>query len=341
MPVPVPVSVSVLLEPKQILTHIEQSDDIAWKKVFDHASMMGDLNALKLLSIQIQRPAMQVSCFEQACEYGHRHIINFFFDYLKQFQFSPETYDNFIRLFCTRGFLSASRGGRLDIIQMLVDIYQPGVYDLIVGWRSACYKCSWDVIFFLKEKFPIIPIRGLYQTCKGKHRKLVDWLVENGDNDWDAGFAGACESGDVPLIQFMIERGATNKTEGFQLACMYGHVEAFKYLLETFRQLLSPSDMFFYSTIQIKKLLMEYDVARSVPIRVFDICPLLNEGISIQTLLLYQRSHAAITYVVGLAERLLQVVQLSLHTTLCSDLVNDLKGFVGYDVNPLILESIE
>ena len=176
------------------------------------------------------------------------------------------------------------------------------------------------------------------QACEGKHRKLVDWLIENGDDNWEDGLIGACTSGDVSLIQLMIERGAKNRRDGFQIACFCGHVEASRYFIESgstnFNRLDLASRHF-----EVKKLFIEYDHTRVIPIYPSDICPLLNRGVSLSTLLQYERPEAT-KRIVCLAEKLLEVVKSSLSDVLCADMVSALKSFIGYDVNEQVIESM-
>ena len=331
---------SALLESKQILSHIEQSSAILWNKVFDRASITGDLDTLKLLCIQNQLTSLQADCFALACEYGHRHIINFFLDHLKGFQFDRQSYTYLTQTYYQRGLFSASKGGHLDIVQMILEKYQPSPHEVDCAFKVACLKCSWEIIFFLHKKFNITHVNGLREACEGRHRKLVDWLIEHGDHYWDAGLAGACLSGDVSLIQLMIECGARNTDHGFQSTCEMGHVDASKYFLESGYSSIARIYLGYVRTVAMKKLLIEYDKARVLSFSSSDICALLNKGVSLQTLLLYNNSDI-ITRTVGLANHLLQVVQFSLRNLLCTDLVDVLKSFIGYDVNRQMMESIK
>ena len=334
---------SVLLESKEILTCVQQSRAISWDAVAYHAAKTGNLNILKLLSIEKEKIYVQQTCFEYACATGHKHIVNFFLDHLKQFQSYPQIYEKLIKIFSRRGFFGASKGGHLEIVQVIVEKYTPSRDDVKVAWECACSQCSWDVIFYLKEKFDIShqSNRGLYEACRGGHQKLVNWLIENGESDWYSGLRGACESGSVSLIQFMIERGATNIREGFEITCQTEHEEACKYLFEALHR-VTPSGircLSYTRSVEIKKLLIECDETYAISIRVSDICPLLNEGVSLQKLLSYQNPHV-IKQVVGLAEKLIQVVQLSLRGIVCADLINVLKRFIGYDVNAQVIEAV-
>ena len=330
---------SILLKCEQILKYINESEDIVWSQVIDCASMMGDLNALKLLSIQNRKTDIQMACFATACKYGHKHIVNFFFEHLKQFRRYRQPYKKLVKKYCRDSFTSASKGGHLDIVKMIHNKYHPNTQDVDYAIRGACLICSWDVIFYLKKKFNIKLIRALRQACQGRHRKLVDWLMENGDDDWDAGLMGACEPGDVYLIQVMIERGATNIRCGFQQICYKGHVEATKYFLESLCMEPTVTEFDLLRGVQVQKLFMDYDETHAISICESDICPLLNEGVSSQTLLRYGNPKRTIR-IVNLANKLLQVVQLSLRGLLCSDLVNLLKSFIGYDVNEQVIESM-
>lgn len=332
---------SALLESKQILHYVHASGAISWDTVLYHASKLGDLDTLIRLSIHNQRLSIQQSCFGYACEYGHIHIIDFFLDHAKQLQFDQESYMYSLRYYCEFGLLSASRGGHLDIVQMLIQKCQPGPDTLNSAFKEACSSCSWDVILYLKENFQMVRISALHQACKGGHRKLVDWLIEHGDHDWDSGLMGACESGDISLIQLMMERGATNICAGFDVVCDRGHVEASKYFLHTGCASVDEIAYFWDIDASVKKILIEYDVQHVVEIYVIDICPLLNKGVSLEKLLEYPDPVPQATKcIVGLAEKLLQVVHSSLQDTLCSDLVNVLKLFIGYDLNENMAEVV-
>ena len=242
--------------------------------------------------------------------------------------------------YCHHGLLCASRGGHLDIVQMIVEHHEPSEESAHLALRSACNGCAWDVIFYLKEKFKITQINGLQQACRGRHRKLVDWLIENGDNNWDDGLFGACESGDVSLIQLMIDRGATSTDRTFNVTCERGNVEACKYLLQRGYNIVPGCYVQDIESVEMKKLLIDYDEGHMMHILASDICTLLNAGVSLQKLLRYENPDQT-TYVVGLANNLLQVIQLSLQGTVCTDLVNALKLFIGYDVNMQVMEAIE
>ena len=330
-----------LLQSKQIMSHIQEAGAISWHSVMYNAAATGDLETLKLLSVQNETSVNQASCFEYACATGHKNIVNFFLEHLKQFQLYPQTYQKLINLFCSRGFVSACQGGHLDIVQVMVENYEPSPDHINRALKAACSSCVWDVIFYLKEKFGINQFNELFEACRGKHRKLVDWLIENGAYDWNRGLMGACESGDMSLMKLMIERGATNIDHGLARACEMGHVEQSKYLLEALHRVLPVPRLYFnyIHNVEIKKLLIECDEASVLPVRQLDICPLLNQGISLQKLLLYPNPNIT-TQIADLAARLLQVVQVSLQGMLCSDLVNVLKIFIGYDVNAQVMETI-
>ena len=333
---------SVLLESKQILNYIQASDAISWYTVLYHASKIGDLDTLKLLSIHNQHIYTQRSCFGYACKYGHRHIVHFFLDHLKEFQSDQQSYMYLLRLYCLDGLLGASTGGHLDIVQIILDNYQPyqpNQDEVTRAFENACYTCSWDIIFYLKEKFKINQSCALKQACKGRHTKLVDWLIKNGDHNWNGGLLGACESGDVSLVQLMIKHGATNIRHGFQVACQTGHVEASKYLLDAGYIIICECVLHPVSNVEIIKLLLEYDSKHDVSISSINICALLNAGVSPQKLSEYE-APGVITRIVSLAEKILNVVQFSLRDIFCFDLVNDLKSFIGYNVNEQIEQAI-
>ena len=256
--------------------------------------------------------------------------------YAKQFQPHRQLY--LTRLYCEHGFIRASKGGHLNIVRVVLENYFPCLREVGRALKWACSTCSWDVIFFLHKKFKITQINGLREACVGKHRKLVDWLIKNGDDDWNAGLAGACISGDVSLIRLMIDRGATDIKNGFQRTCEEGHVEASKYFLESGTITTLGRHLNYIRHMKVKKLLLEYDHRYTMTVFATDICPLLNEGVSLQTLSRYK--HVETMYLVGLAEKLFQVVQLSLWGHICSDLVNLLKSFIGYDVSKQIMDSM-
>ena len=141
---------SDLLESKQIIKHIQQSGAVLWDSVLQNASKTGDLDTLQLLSIQNKRTSLQVSCFGLACANGHKNIVNFFLEHLKQFQLYPQTHQTLIHSFCQRGLISASEGGHLDVVQMVIDYYEPSPDHVCAAWEKACFTCSWDVIFYLE-----------------------------------------------------------------------------------------------------------------------------------------------------------------------------------------------
>ena len=332
---------SIRLKSPQILKYVEQTDAVLWHKVLYHASKMGDLDALKSLSIQNEDTSTQACCLKIACEHGHRHIMDFFLDHVKQFQFDKQSYHSLLQSYCRAGLIGASKGDHLDIIKMVIQNYQPSTKDVVWALQEACLTCSWNVLFFLKETFNISPIRALRQACEGKHRKLVDWLIENGDDDWESGFIGACEAGDVSLIQLMIpliiKRGAINLRLAFMITSRRQHVEASKYLLELGK--LTVVGEYLGCNADITKLLIEYDDTRAIPILASHVCPLLNKGVSLSTLLQYKQS-GVVRRIVCLAEKLLEVVKSSLRDVLCTDLIITLNLFIGYDVNKQVVEAI-
>ena len=339
---------SILVGSPQILSYVEQSGAITWGTAMSHAAMMGDLDALKLLSVQNTHTSVQTACFAKACEYGHRHIVIFFLDHIKQFQIDQQSYDILRKDYCQVGFLAASKGGHLDIVQLILEHHKPSAIDVQSSVEAACSTCSWDVIFYSKERFNISRIRALQNACEGRHRKLVDWLIEQGDDSWGGGVMGACISGDVPLIQLMIKHGATNTLYGvtsvlyraFDKASQKGHLEACKYLLESGSIKFNEISFFSQCDAKIKKLLISYDDRRIVPVYAADICPLLNEGVSLDILLKYRYPETT-TRIVDLAKQLLEVVQLSLRGVLCSDLLTTLQTVIGYDVNEQVIQSIK
>lgn len=268
------------------------------------------------------------------------HIINFFLDHVREFRYDPESYNHLLESYCRSGLFDASKSGRLNIVQLMIEHYKPSGEDLTYAFEMACSKCSWDVIFYFKETFGLSQSRALEIACQGKHRKLVDWLIENGDDDWEHGLMGACVSGDVSLIQLMLDRGASeNITRGFEAACMSGNLDASKYLLESGKIKTIGKRLGYIHSMQVKKLLIDYDDARIIRVFPANVCCLLNEGVSLDILLQYERPEAT-ARIARLAEDSLRVVHSSLQGTLCSDLVSALKMFIGYDVNAQVVESI-
>ena len=330
---------SVPFDSTRFLHYVRQGTDyVLLYKTLEYMSKIGDLATLKLLSIQNQNTTIQTSCFEYACEHGHKHIVIFFLDYLKkQFQFPGQ--QRLIQ-YCQRGFLSASKGGYLEIVQIIVEHHEPCEDDVRVAFKEACSSGSWDIILYLREKFNTYPIQALQVACQGKQRKVVDWLIENGADNWNDGLIGSCQSGDVSLMKLMIQRGATDVCLGLQITCERGHVEASKYLLELLHRVIPSNIHFqFISSAKIKKLLIECDEAHTMHICVLDVWPLINEGVPLEKLLLYKNANY-IRRMVRLVLDLFELIHSSLQEMLCSDLRNVLQQFVGHESNINALASL-
>jgi hypothetical protein len=66
---------------------------------------------------------------------------------------------------------------------------------------------------------------GLYQSCRGGHRKVAEFMISKGAHDWDAGLRGACKGGHHELATLMISKGANEFNRGLRAARKCGHRE--------------------------------------------------------------------------------------------------------------------
>jgi hypothetical protein len=58
--------------------------------------------------------------------------------------------------------------------------------------------------------------------------KIVQWVIEEGADDWDGGLEGACVAGDVGLAEDFIKRGAYTVNIGMCVAASEGHLQLVK-----------------------------------------------------------------------------------------------------------------
>jgi hypothetical protein len=51
------------------------------------------------------------------------------------------------------------------------------------------------------------------------------WLIEQGANDFNQAFIGACRNGHQKMAKWLIEQGATNILDGLETAIRLNHQE--------------------------------------------------------------------------------------------------------------------
>lgn len=72
---------------------------------------------------------------------------------------------------------------------------------------------------------------GLYSSCEGNHRELVDLMILKGADKWDWGLLGASRGGHTDLVNLMAHKGAANFSEGVIYAGLNNYQELAQFLI--------------------------------------------------------------------------------------------------------------
>lgn len=93
------------------------------------------------------------------------------------------------------------------------------------GWDGGMYGVTTMEIGVADFEFPL----GL--ACKNGMTSIIDFLIEQGTENWNVGLRGACMGGHFTIAQRMIELGATKLSDAIVYACRSRNTELIDYLL--------------------------------------------------------------------------------------------------------------
>ena len=107
------------------------------------------------------------------------------------------------------------------------------------GWlEQACLQGNMYLVKRILEqenahnKYACLAHACLGGHHEGQNRDIVNFIIEQGADDWNEGLRYACEEGHLDLAMLMIERGADNWTDGLHNACEGGHLDLVNLMID-------------------------------------------------------------------------------------------------------------
>lgn len=132
-----------------------------------------------------------------------------------------------------RGLLAACRSGNKQIIKYMVS---KGATDWEECLEDVCERGDFKMAKFvikncINEKNNNRFRNGFISACMGGYTEIVELMITNGVNDWNAGLRYACRGGHFEIVEFLISKGADDWYDGFDSACKKKSVEIAKFMI--------------------------------------------------------------------------------------------------------------
>lgn len=129
-------------------------------------------------------------------------------------------------------FEKICKQGNLKLVNKYILNCNCDWYDWNCGLEGACQGGHIDLVKLMILKGANRLSMGLYYACLHEHLNVVNFLIseiqsniDENNNHWNCGFAGACNSGNLELVNLMISKpGKRNWDNGFGIACIKGHI---------------------------------------------------------------------------------------------------------------------
>ena len=123
------------------------------------------------------------------------------------------------------GFISACSNGNVELAKLMDNMMlaDKGTRDNInvIGFRVAVELGHTNIMNFLIKQGVNDWNAGLQGACQGGHMELIELFINKGANSWNWGLFGAACNGHMNAVQLMIDKGANDWNTGL-LHCLRG-----------------------------------------------------------------------------------------------------------------------
>jgi hypothetical protein len=182
------------------ITRKQTEIDIDWDLGIYHSAHGCHIN---LVDYMISKGGDVNSGLEGACMSGNRNMIEYMFH---------QDADNL-----DEALSGACKGGNINIVYYIIDKGKPYLcFNWCQGLRSACVGGNLKIVKMMMRyvesdgrTFYQIQLNDiLYYGCYGGNKKVVEYLIKKGFDNWNEGLYGACQGGYKSLVDYMILKGA-------------------------------------------------------------------------------------------------------------------------------------
>lgn len=150
----------------------------------------------------------------------------------------------------------ACLGGHTRILQLLIENYNVKFYNPHIAMYNAGFANHEDIIELLYKDYDMNIDHALYGACKGGHVRLFkkilkkyDFSAEDIKSNKITIFEYACKGGHEDMINFLIKNDLYDWNHGFIGACEGGQLEIVKWLYKEHKSELDIYDVFTHGTI--------------------------------------------------------------------------------------------
>jgi hypothetical protein len=76
-------------------------------------------------------------------------------------------------------------------------------------------------------------MESFLEVCyEGNEKKIEEFIIQKGCNNWERGLQGACKGGHLDIIKLMIFKGAKDFVTAFNFACSGGNLKIVKFIYQ-------------------------------------------------------------------------------------------------------------
>lgn len=153
----------------------------------------------------------------RACVNGHIDIVKLIFEYGTCFDF-------------TEAFFGACQNGRLEIVQYMIE---QGVCEWNTGLCGACDGGCMEMVKFMIEKGANNWDGGLFHACESGHLEIVKLMLEKGSenlNTWC--LAMAYQSGNMDLVNYIVQQGVNEWKSCMHIARAKNSLKMMQFIIE-------------------------------------------------------------------------------------------------------------